>query len=126
MRLLTVALIALTLCRTAEAQNAPSQIDGFICDTEEQIRAIAAAARSGDEGGKAAYARFNAERNVRNKPACVRGQIPHRMVSVPNSIDLGEWPENGRVYKASGLHLKFDEIEVWFLYVSSQSIDRPI
>lgn len=126
---LWLAAIALSLSMAgsaAQAQGVPNAIAGIICDTEEQLRTIVLAARSGDEGGKAAYGKLNAERNVRNKPACVLGQIPHRMVSVPDSIDLGDWPEKGRVFKASGLHLKFDEIEVWFLYVSSRSIDKPV
>jgi hypothetical protein len=104
----------------------PQVIAGILCDTEEQIRAIVTGAQTGDDGARLAFQKFNGERNAKNKPACTLGQVPHHWVSVPDSIALGHWPENGRAFNAFGLHIQTGEIDLWFLYVAARSADERI
>jgi hypothetical protein len=109
------------LTQPTRAQDAPPTIRGILCDTEAQVRTIVSANLLGADAVRGAYQQLNAERNLKNEPACSIEDMPHYLLSVPNSIDIGPWPEDGRVtLEAFTLHILVDPIDGWFLYVAPQ------
>ena len=87
--------VACGLSRPSRAQDFPLTIAGILCDTEVQVRTIVAANQRSSDAMRAAFQQLNAQLNPHNEPACSVEQIPHTLLSVPKSIDVGPWPENG-------------------------------
>jgi hypothetical protein len=107
------------LTQSPRAQDAPATIRGILCETEAQVRTIVSANLLGADAVLAAYQQLNAQRNSKNEPACSIQDMPHYLLSVPKSIDIGPWPEDGRVVlEAFTLHILVDTIDAWFLYVA--------
>jgi hypothetical protein len=104
---------------SAFAQDAPATIPGILCDTEAELRSIVAANQESNDAMQAAFQRLNMQLNAQHQPACAVQQMPHTSLSVPKSIDLGSWPENGQAMEAFGLHIQ-DGTDHWFMYVAPQ------
>jgi hypothetical protein len=96
-------------------------IGGILCDTEAQVRTIVSANQQSTDAMRAAFQKLNAQLNPHNEPTCSVEQIPHTLLSVPKSIDVGPWPENGQVLEAFILHIQVDTIDAWFMYLAPGS-----
>src|SRR4051812_4049954 len=92
----------------AHAQDFPPTIGGILCDTEAQVRAIVSANQQSGDVMRALFQRLNMQLNSQNKPSCSLQQIPHTLVSVPRSADIGPWPADGQVLEAFTLHIQGD------------------
>jgi hypothetical protein len=124
--LVVAGVCGLTL--PTRAQDAPATIGGILCDTEAEVRAIVSANQQSADAMLAAYRRFNAERNPQNQPVCSVQEMPHYLLSVPKSIDLGPWPVDARTVKeAFTLHILVDAVDAWFLYLAPRDAsNNPI
>ena len=100
------------------AQSVPSAIGGILCDTQAELRTIVSANQQGSDAMRSALQQLNTQLNANNQPACSVQQVPHTMVSVPQSIDIGQWPENGQTMEAFALHLQQDGFDGWFMYLA--------
>jgi hypothetical protein len=103
-----------------QAQVAPATISGILCDTQAQVRTIVSANQQSGDAMRAAFQQLNMQLNSANMPACSIQQVPHTMVSVPQSIDIGPWPENGQLLEAFVLHIQQNGFDGWFMYLAPQ------
>jgi len=102
----------------SRAQDFPLTIAGILCDTEAQVRSIVTANLQNAEAMRSAFQALNNQRNSQNQPVCSIEEIPHMLLSVPQSIDVGPWPENGQVLEAFILHIQVESVDAWFLYLA--------
>ena len=121
----SAALLIAGVCgftQATRAQDFPLTIGGILCDTEAQVRTIVSANRQSGDAMRAAFQQLNTQLNSQQKPACSLQQVPHTMLSVPNSIDIGPWPEGGQVMEAFTLHIQVDNIDAWFMYLAPRAV----
>src|SRR5436309_1213693 len=123
------ALLVAGICgftQATRAQDFPLTIGGILCDTEEEVRTIVSANRQSSDAMRAAFQQLNTQLNTDHKPACSLQQMPHTLLSVPKSIDIGPWPEGGQVLEAFTLHIQGDGIDAWFMYLAPRSVSNGI
>jgi hypothetical protein len=104
----------------AAAQVAPPSIAGILCETQAEVRTIVAANQQSGDAMRSAFQQLSGQLNAQNKPACSIQQVPHNLVSVPQSIDIGPWPENGQSMEAFALHIQQNGVDAWFMYLAPQ------
>lgn len=102
------------------AQVAPPSIAGILCDTQAEVRTIVSANQQSGDAMRSAFQQLNNRLNSQNQPACSIQQVPHNLVSVPQSIDIGPWPENGQSMEAFALHIQQNGVDAWFMYLAPQ------
>ena len=119
----TAMLVLGGLCGFApslHAQETLPGIAGILCDTQDELRTIVSANQQNGDAMRSAFQQLNTQLNAQNKPACSAQQLPHTMVSVPQSIDIGSWPQNGQLLEAFALHIQQNGIDAWFMYLAPQ------
>jgi hypothetical protein len=114
------------LTQATRAQDFPLAIGGILCDTEEEVRTIVSANQQSSDAMRAAFQQLNTQLSTRNQPACSLQQMPHTLLSVPESIDIGPWPEGDQVLEAFTLHIQFGSIDAWFMYLAPRSVSNGI
>ena len=122
-RLTAAALMAAGMCGVTapvRAQVAPPSIAGILCDTQAEVRTIVSANQQSGDAMRSAFQQLSTQLNAQNKPACSLQQVPHNLVSVPQSIDIGPWPENGQSMEAFALHIQQSGVDAWFMYLAPQ------
>jgi hypothetical protein len=112
--------------QATHAQDFPLTIGGILCDTEAEVRMIVGANQQSGDAMLAEFQRLNTELNSQNKPACSLQQIPHMLLSVPQSVDIGPWPQAGQVLEAFTLHIQADNIDAWFMYLAPRPVSNGI
>ena len=122
--LLVAAACAFT--QPASAQDFPLTIGGILCDTEAQVRTLVSANQQSGDDMLAAFRRLNTQLNSENRPACSLQQIPHMLLSVPDSVDIGPWPLAGQSLEAFTLHIQGDSIDAWFMYLAPRPVSNGI
>ena len=119
------ALLISGLCgltQPVHGQDFPLTIAGILCDTQEQVRSIVTANLRGSDAMRDTFLQLNGQVNGQNRPICSIQQMPHNLLSVPNSIDIGPWPENGDVLEAFTLHIQTGGLDAWFMYLAPGSL----